>query len=192
MEKNLSNGKCFLLNPDRPFCLVNMHFIENEEYYESADIAERDVRDEYYNPPAFALHDFNLDGSPELLVFSGSAEYFDSLTYVYRYDNGDVSWYGDLPGILYITYRYGNDPNYTGLFYDWGDEGEYGSEYCWVEGNELITEAVESNVEEYDNTDDKTLYNANKNAKSKLEFVSKTIYKKIGWDGFVGKYDLPN
>lgn len=177
------------------------NFIENRDYIQSGDFIDKTKA--YHSDISFALHDIDKDGVPELFIFSGYSddiEIYGALTYVYKYNDGNVSCCGDIPGINTGHFRYGTDNRFPGLFYDFSHTGVTIHDYHYVEDGYIQCKNVSTEEEEYNNDtgytgnyietsriNDDELYNAEKNADNTLEFIDEEYYSSHGWDDFVSK-----
>ena len=173
-------------------------FLDNKEYLNTDNIYDGDYG-EIEDPISFSLYDMDLDGIPELFYFTGSAYYWDSLTFVYSYDNGKVTLLEEtLASKDIVCYRHGRQTDYPGLFYNWGNPGNGGISYVYKDGNIPVREEVYSETplrndpkgREGFNREvkDNKLYIANEMADDVLYFVTVDDYADMGWNKFLTKF----
>ena len=158
---------------------------------------------------SFALHDLNRDGTPELIIFNGEGVYASSANYLYRYENGKVTFTGDMPGSNYNPYFYIDDPALPGLFCSGSHTGSYWTDYYKMEGSSLVSEQVSQSVDnntvvtdpqtgeneltETSRTSNDALYNAylrikNQTDGNSLSFYTSAQINQMGWATFLQQY----
>lgn len=165
-------------------------FILNKQYIKS--------KQKFYtnnsNGIVFALHDFDVDGVPEIIVKNGAVAENEMENYVYAYRNGKVTYIGTA-GTLSADFRFTASADYPGLYWVSGADGEYNGYYYSVSGGKLeeiyVTEEkvnylngeIDYNITQ--KTSDDSLYNACKNKKGKLAMYNADEIIKMGWESFV-------
>ncbi len=153
----------------------------------------------------FALHDFNRDGVPELLIGNGADAHLNGGAFVFTCKDGEVRCLGEIPSDPGGLGLYSSDDSYyTGLFWTEMFQGDRGTLYYYVnERGELERELVESGT--YDDpmktqgfgsdyhlrskTSDEALFTLGRDpAVIELVTFDYDTVKKITWDGFVQFY----
>lgn len=142
----------------------------------------------------FALHDFNKDGIPEIVVKNGATAEKDMSNYVYTFKNNKVTYLGKA-GTLSSDFKLTSNPVYPGLYWESGSNGEYKGYYYNISNDKIAEEYVLIKKVEYSGgnieysseqkTTDKTLYETCKNSKEKLSMYTVEEIKQMGWDSFI-------
>ncbi len=185
-------------------------FITNQSYLSSGQTYGDELTSSYEDI-AFALHDLNADGTPELIIFNGSSVYAGSINYLYQYTAGSVKYTGTMPGSNYNPYYYVDDPSIPGLFCNGAHTGAYWTDYYSMQNGYLVSEQVaqstdspngtpetDPNTGEYVRTetlrtDNDALYNAYVHIKNEedgnlLPFYTLSEINQMGWMAFLGQY----
>ena len=147
----------------------------------------------------FALHDFERDGVPELLIGNGYDAHLSSGANVFAFRNGGIRYLGEVSsdaGGAGLCSR--DDSYYTGLFWTEVFQGSRGTVYYYIDGNgELARESVESGeFEDPENssgeyrllsrTDDDRLFNlAQDQEATELETFDHDTMERTDWNDFV-------
>lgn len=150
----------------------------------------------------FALHDFERDGIPELLIGNGYDTHLNGGAYVFAYQDGQIRCLGDItsdPGGLGLFSS--DDSYYTGLFWTESFQGSRGTLYYYIdEKGELARELVESGEFENRETfsgeyhlrsrtgDDALFALAREPYVIELVTYDRETIQRIGWDNFVAFY----
>ncbi len=179
---------------------VFRRFLDNEEYRTLGDghCEFPEEFDEDYDPIAYSLYDIDADSVPEILIFNGADGYAFQNNYAYGYVDGSIIYLGDLPGQS-TSFRHGNQRDFPGVFTSDAHTGSFWTNYYFRQENSIIEENVlvaeelmdESGwtgvQEEVFRTSVNGLFEANENARTSIEFISKDDYKTMGWDAFIKK-----
>ncbi len=96
--------------------------------------------------PAFALHDLNGDGTPELLAFNGGDCHANGETFAYYAKDGTAQYAGRIGGDIYsdVLYYY-EGSSYPGVFFGGGGGGYSTVDYRTIQDGQIVIE----NVREY-------------------------------------------
>ncbi len=96
--------------------------------------------------PAFALHDLNDDGTPELLAFNGGDCHANGETFAYYAKDGAAQYAGRIGGDIYsdVLYYY-EGSSYPGVFFGGGGGGYSTVDYRTIQDGQIVIE----NIREY-------------------------------------------
>lgn len=142
----------------------------------------------------FALHDFDGDSIPEIIVKNGSKNEKEMANYIYAYRNNKIVYVGKAgeyeADFMYVT-------GYPGLVWTSGLSGKYTSYYYSIKNEKLVSELVMEETINYVNnqmdysytqkTKDDELYNACKNSGRKLNMYNANSINIKGWTVFVSE-----
>ncbi len=159
---------------------------------------------------SFALHDIDMDRTPELIAFNGNSVYAGSQDYLYRFADGAVQYVGSLPGSNYNPMTWVSNPAFPGIFSSGAHTGGYWTDYFWLQNGRIVSEKVSESsdspdgVEQYDpdtgelipietyRTENEDLYEAWIDSKNEegfeLDFYTLNDINQMGWDAFVTHY----
>ena len=165
--------------------------------------------DNAYNQPDFRLYDFNKDGIPELIGYTGISQFSRHyLMHVYTVKNNKVT-YVSMMDSCGKTLGYYPNSGYPGLFSSGGQTGVYNANYCYMKDNEIVgKQFASSSYKDFRNPDlglntayeDKGLYNAFlacttgsdksvlRNVKYPLPSYTYAQIQAMGWNSFVSRY----
>ena len=165
--------------------------------------------DNAYNQPDFRLYDFNKDGIPELIGYTGISQFSRHyLMHVYTVKNNKVT-YVSMMDSCGKTLGYYPNSGYPGLFSSGGQTGVYNANYCYMKDNEIVGKQFASSAyKDFRNPDlglntayeDKGLYNAFlacttgsdksvlRNVKYPLPSYTYAQIQAMGWNSFVSRY----
>ena len=117
-------------------------FVLNSGYLSSGQSYDTNEEDYGAVKIAFALHDFNGDGVPELLANSG---YYAAgvSKYLYRFIGGRTSFFSDTMESRATVYVTGN-PSFPGLFASSVSAGDTGTAYHMMKNGSVFIEKVQN------------------------------------------------
>lgn len=157
----------------------------------------------------FRLIDFNRDGVPELVAYSGWTDFSYPLMFIYTVKKNKIVYLDKFYGSNSLGYT--TNTKYKGVFYSGGKQGGYSTYYCNLENNKAIRKEIAIDViKDYNdwskgfNTTvyDKELYSVymkstksssdgaaySRILKKKIPYFNYKKIKSMGWNKFVKKY----
>ena len=159
-----------------------------------------DREDVDYEPIAFGIYDFNLDGTPEIIANNGEESYAGNVDYVYLCGGDGVRSAGVL-GAGEIYY-YDQTSSYPGIFAAGAHTGAYWTEYVTLENDRMERSRVVS-YEDLSNpgvrtedfrTEDAALFAAweqldsGGSPKNTLELTPIKDIAEMGFEAFLARY----
>ncbi len=190
-------------------------FVMNQEYLNDPEKSFGDYSTHDLDLVSCALRDMNADGTPELIIFNGDASYAGSLSYLYQYVNGAVSYVGTMSCSYGPDYDYVDNPSVPGLFTTGSHMGAIWTYYYSFDGS-LVEETVSWKSSETQNpdtglyeqnydpntgepiyvetsrTENESVYHAYQTIENgsgnKLSFFTQNELESGGWDIFISEY----